>query len=66
MSSPLKGEMMDIDVCLQEIKDLLVKHKYDLYDFKATDVERLCENIEVLDEWMTRGGYKPIAWRELS
>lgn len=50
---------MDPDACLEEIRDLVGKgHIEDLRE----DFERLCELVEALDDWVSKGGRLPKAW----
>lgn len=47
---------MDPDVCLAEIRAILDKPDADAY-------ADLAERVEALDQWLTRGGFLPAAWR---
>ncbi len=55
---------MDPTVCLQEIRDLIVKVRdYDkCYD---GDIDCLCELMDALDHWMTVGGFIPDQWKKI-
>ena len=52
---------MDPDATLKEIRELLEIWKVEA--FHAEEVERLAELVEALDEWLSKGGFLPKAWR---
>jgi hypothetical protein len=58
---------MDPDANLREQRELTARIIRAL-DFseplRAVDVNRLAELVTALDEWLTRGGFLPVAWRQ--
>ena len=50
---------MDPDVCLAEIRELTKKS-----DLSDDQIEDLVTRVRALDEWISRGGFLPKAWRK--
>lgn len=51
---------MDPNAALAEIRELVAK--IDSPDWHHTDASRLCDLVDGLDQWMSRGGFLPVAW----
>jgi hypothetical protein len=56
---------MDPDVNLREQLQLC-RHLLDLEpeELDPDDVQRLCELVESLDDWILRGGFLPKRWKK--
>lgn len=55
-------ERMDPNACLNEIRRLTAKRNNDPASFDSFDAATLCELVDGLDLWMTRGGFLPEEW----
>jgi hypothetical protein len=55
---------MDPDECLKQIRDLIMRVNAadDRGDFEGFAAD-LAEHVEALDEWLSKGGFLPDAWR---
>jgi hypothetical protein len=55
---------MDPDACLEEIRKLLKTwHEMSDADEPFGDhLDMLCERVEALDDWLSKGGFMPTAW----
>lgn len=54
---------MDPNAALKEIRELVQKLDRDEDQFSHNlDAMRLCELVDGLDQWMTRGGFPPGDW----
>lgn len=56
---------MDPNRTLQDMRDEIMNQR-DLeindLDFDAYGVDRLMDNFEALDQWLSKGGYLPDSW----
>lgn len=52
---------MDPDTCLERIRDLIRLH-HRRGALHLADTADLCEHVEALDEWLSKGGHFPSAW----
>lgn len=52
---------MDPNACLSEIRKLTEKLQSG-HAGADDDIDRLCELIEAMDNWMTGGGFLPTEW----
>jgi hypothetical protein len=53
---------MDPDACLREIRDIVQLAGAAELDWEEA-FERLAERVGGLDDWLSRGGFPPAAWR---
>ncbi len=51
---------MDLNVTLQEIRELIRQHA--VKPLSKIDVDDLCDLIEALDECLSKGGFLPMRW----
>ena len=54
---------MDPTECLAEIRRLTAKRNNDPSSFDTVDAAMLCELVDGLDAWLTKGGFLPSQWR---
>lgn len=54
---------MDPDTCLEELRKLLAKYKQQKDNLDEADVQDLVIHAEAIDDWMSKGGAPPDAWR---
>lgn len=55
---------MDPDETLRQIRALCNEIAMAAAAERAELAEQLAERVEALDEWMTKGGFAPAAWRD--
>jgi hypothetical protein len=53
---------MDVNLVLHEIRELTVKIAN--FEGESYDAHLLAEKVDALDNWMSKGGFAPDAWRE--
>ena len=57
---------MDPDNCLAHIRELISQYKIDEKNMqdgeKIYELEEMMAHFEDLDEWLTKGGFKPKSW----
>lgn len=54
---------MDPDATLEELREIARLNEEGRFEFDREPLERAVELIEALDEWISRGGALPAAWR---
>lgn len=53
---------MDPDAALVVIRERIAQLKVDRRDPHPADVSMLVEEFEGLDQWLSQGGFIPLAW----
>lgn len=54
---------MDINECLKEIRILTARRNNDPASFDSFDAAALCELVDGLDLWLSKGGFLPDEWQ---
>ena len=56
---------MDPNANLEELRELIALNANrpdGARDLRPDEVDRLCELVEALDDWLSKGGFLPSAW----